>query len=153
MAENVLLQNMNVGGIWARDRRQIELWWPMVSRCGAGPNSWSTQPWLARYVAKALLIPNADTTDGVQLRTARQRKETKYRELLQSRRCRLVVLALEVGGCWSEEAVTFVRLLAKAKARTEPQLLRPAAQAAYFHRWTGILAMAAQRTFAGGYLA
>ena len=84
----------------------------------------------------------AATMDGVQLATARTRKEQKYRELLQSRRCRLVVLALEVGGRWSEEAVTFVRLLAMAKARTVPQLLRPAAQAAFFHRWTGVLAVA-----------
>ena len=41
-----------------------------------------------------------------------------------------------------------MRLLAKAKARTVPQILRPAAQAAYFHRWTGILAVAAQRSLA-----
>ena len=92
--------------------------------------------------------PNAATTDGVQLQSARRRKVLKYRELLQSRRCRLVVLALEVGGRWSEEAVTFVRLLAKAKARTVPQLLRTAAQAAFVHRWTGILAVAAQRALA-----
>ena len=58
------------------------------------------------------------------------------------------MLALEVGGRWSEEAVCFVRLLAKAKARTVPQLVRSAARAAYFHRWTGILAVAAQRAFA-----
>ena len=43
-------------------------------------------------------------------------KEQKYHELLASRRCRLVVMALEVGGRWSEEAVRFVRLLAKANA-------------------------------------
>ena len=55
------------------------------------------------------------------------------------------MLALEVGGRWSEEAVRFVRLLAKAKARTVPQLIRSAAKAAFFHRWTGILAVAAQR--------
>ena len=62
--------------------------------------------------------PGAATTDGTQLGTARTRKEVKYRELLASRRCRLVVLAIEVGGRWSEEAVRFIRLLAKAKART-----------------------------------
>ena len=58
------------------------------------------------------------------------------------------MLALEVGGRWSEEAVRFVRLLAKAKARTVPPLVRSAAKAAFFHRWTGILAVAAQRAFA-----
>ena len=91
--------------------------------------------------------PGAAITDGTQLQTARTRKEQKYHELLASRRCRLVVLALEVGGRWSEEAVQFVRLLAKAKARTVPQLIRSAAKAAFFHRWTGILAVAAQSVF------
>ena len=33
-------------------------------------------------------------------------------ELLQTRRCKLVVLAIEVGGRWSQEATTFLRLLA-----------------------------------------
>ena len=37
-------------------------------------------------------------------------------------RARLVVLALEVGGRWSEEAKIFLRLLARARARSEPRL-------------------------------
>ena len=92
--------------------------------------------------------PGAAANDGTQLRVARTRKEQKYHELLASRRCRLVVLALGVGGRWGNEAVRFVRLLAKAKARTVSQLVRSAAKAAFFHRWTGILAVAAQRAFA-----
>ena len=42
----------------------------------------------------------------------------------------------------------FVHLLAKAKARTVAPLVRSAANAAFFHRWTGILAVAAQRALA-----
>ncbi len=38
--------------------------------------------------------------------------------------------------------------LAKAKARTVPTILRPSVRAAYFHRWTGMLAVAAQRALA-----
>ena len=84
---------------------------------------------------------------------ARARKERKYRELflyllLASRRCRLVVLSLEVGGRWSEEAATFVRLLAKAKARAFPPVLRRSVQMAYTCRWTGLLAVAAHRAYA-----
>ena len=90
--------------------------------------------------------PHAAREDGVQLRVARGRG--KYRELLATRRCRLVVFALEVGGRWSEEAVGFVRLLAKARARADPELLRSASAAGYLHRWTGILAVAAQRALA-----
>ena len=82
------------------------------------------------------------------MHTARRRKEAKYRELLHSRRCRLVVLAIEVGGRWSEEALDFVRLLAKSKARAYPPILRKSAQLAWANRWTGLLAVAAHRAFA-----
>ena len=55
---------------------------------------------------------------------------------------------MEVGGRWSEEAATFVRLLAKAKARAFPSILRRSLQLAYQQRWTGLLAVAAQRALA-----
>ena len=47
------------------------------------------------------------------------RKEP-YPELLQNRRCRLVVLGIEVGGRWSNEASNFIRMLANARARSSP---------------------------------
>ena len=56
------------------------------------------------------------------IHTARRNKERTYPELLQSRRCKLVVLAIEVGGRWSQEAATFIRLLAKSKARQAPAI-------------------------------
>ena len=147
VAENVLLQNMNLPGISAWDHRQIEVVANGLPLWGGAQLAVDTT--LVSPVRRnGTPQPNTAIADGVQLRTARTRKEQKYRELLQSRRCRLVVLALEVGGRWSEEAVDFVRLLAKAKARTVPQLLRSAAQAAFIHRWTGILAVAAQRALA-----
>ena len=43
--------------------------------------------------------------------------------------CRLVVLALEVGGRWSSEAAPFVRLFARCRARAVPRPLRPAIRA------------------------
>ena len=60
--------------------------------------------------------PNAAEYDGVVLQQARD-KETTYPELVASRRCKLVVLAIETGGRWSEEAVHLVRQLSQAKAR------------------------------------
>ena len=81
------------------------------------------------------------------------RKQAKYAELLRSRRCRLVVLALEVGGRWSEEALEFIRLLARAKVRSAPRLLRRSAQMAWTSRWMGLLAVAAHRAFASSLLA
>ena len=44
-------------------------------------------------------------------------------------RARLVVVAMEVGGRWSPEALIFMRLLARAKARHEPNLGCAAARA------------------------
>ena len=56
--------------------------------------------------------------DGVALAEARRTKERTCSELVgPGSRARLVVLALEVGGRWSEEAKIFVRLLARARAR------------------------------------
>ena len=62
---------------------------------------------------------------GAALAAARRAKERAYPELTRATRCRLVVLGLEVGGRWSSEAATFVRLLARAKARSYPPPSRP----------------------------
>ena len=63
--------------------------------------------------------------DGVALATARRRKERTYPELVGlNRRARLVVLAIEVGGRWSQETRTFLSQVAKAKARGDTPLMR-----------------------------
>ena len=147
VAENVRLQAMNLGGISVHDGREIEV-------VANGLPLWHG----AQLAVDTTLVspvrrngqphPRAASEDGRQLAVARQRKEQKYHELLASRRCRLVVVALEVGGRWSEEALQFVRQLAKAKARAAPALIRASVRAAYLHRWTGSMAVAAQRAFA-----
>ena len=48
----------------------------------------------------------------------------------------------------SDEALDFVRLLAKSKARSYPRLLRKSAQLAWSSRWMGLLSVAAQRALA-----
>ena len=53
-----------------------------------------------------------------------------------------------MGGRFSREAAAFLRQLAKARARESPARLRPAVQRASLHRWTGMLAVAAQRALA-----
>ena len=84
--------------------------------------------------------------DGVALRlrvrgrAARFRKERTYPELVgPRRRARLVVLAGEVGGRWSEETRQFLSLLAKAKARPEPPILQKRMEQAWRMRWGSIL--------------
>ena len=63
-----------------------------------------------------------------------------------------VVFGIETGGRWSEEAATFLRLLAQARAASAPVAVRRAAQAVWVYRWSGILSVAAQRAFAASLL-
>ena len=65
----------------------------------------STPPWCRPCLAR-------ECPTGPAAGTQAQRwaaKEQAYSELLRSARCRLVVLAVEVGGRWSKEAASFVR--------------------------------------------
>ncbi len=92
--------------------------------------------------------PRAADVDGAACQAARRRKTRTYPELSgENDRARLVVIALEVGGRWSSEAWAFVRCLARARAREEPDLLRRKAQASWHRRFVGIMAVAAQRAF------
>ena len=135
--------------------------WPSAARaaaaaakragCGSGLSRWSrnscatrdttiVSPLTANGVARSL----RDPARPIALQEARRRKEATYPELVGNARCRLVVLGAEVGGRWSAEAAEFVRLLAHAKARAAPAVLR----GAYVHRWSGLLAAAASLAFA-----
>ena len=97
--------------------------------------------------------PRADVEPGRSVTAAARRKRHgTYPELLRARRCRLVVIALEVGGRFGTEAATFLRLLARHRAATIPAHLRPAAQTAWVARWAALLAVAAQHAFASSLL-
>ena len=90
--------------------------------------------------------PQCARVDGAALSEARRRKQRTYPELSGTQgRARLVVLAAEVGGRWSDEARAFVSQLAKAKARAVPRVLAGRARQ---HRWSSMLACAAARAFA-----
>ena len=74
----------------------------------------------------------AARVDGIALEAAHQRKERTYRELVGPRsRAKLVVLAREVGGRWSAETSTFLRLLAAARARSETPVLQKRSEQAW----------------------
>ena len=68
--------------------------------------------------------PHAADKDGAVLLQARRDKETTYPELASSGRCKLVVLAIETGGRWSEEAVQTMKMLAHSKARDAPSYMQ-----------------------------
>ena len=75
-------------------------------------------------------------------------KETTYPELVESGRCRLVVVAIETGGRWSDEAVHLFRMLAFAKARESPPALKWPVVLAWERRWTRMLATTCGVAFA-----
>ena len=90
----------------------------------------------------------AARVDGATLDAARLDKEDKYAELVGGRRCQLVVVAVETGGRWSDEAVAFLQALASARARAAPPYLRRATQFAWLRRWSRVLATACSVAFA-----
>ena len=63
-------------------------------------------------------------------------------------RARLVVLAAEMGGRWSQEASIFLRDLAKARAQAAPLILQGRVQAAHLRRWSSLLTCSLARAFA-----
>ena len=83
----------------------------------------------------------ADWKDAAVADAARASKELKYPEFARGNRCRLVVLAVEVGGRFSGETVEFFRQLAAAKSSSAPSYLRTSAAAAYERRWSRMLAV------------
>ena len=99
--------------------------------------------------ADCLPRTGAAARDGVALTTARLRKQRTYPELSgRHRRCRLVVLATEIGGWWSSETRDFLRALARFRARSEPPLLRKRVEQAWRLRWWSILSCTAARALA-----
>ena len=90
----------------------------------------------------------AASTPGVALRRARRRKEQTYPELHGAGgRARLVVLAAEVGGRWSNEAAQFLGELAAFKASTALEILRERVRGAWLRRWRNILSCSAAKAF------
>ena len=58
------------------------------------------------------------------------------------------MLALELGGRWSAEAATFIKLLARLRARAPPASSRGPTISAFALRWSALLSFAAARAFA-----
>ena len=90
---------------------------------------------------------------GVALVAARRRKTRTHPELSGERgRAKLVVLAGEIGGRFSEEAHSFLRTLARAKVRSIPEPLRSRARQSWMHRWGSMLPCAVAHAFASSLL-
>ena len=91
--------------------------------------------------------------DGVAIEAAERRKISTYPELVGPHsRAKLVVLAVEVGGRWSEQTRAFLSQLAHTRARQETPLMRRRAEQAWRLRWGGMLACAAAKAVASSLL-
>ena len=99
-------------------------------------------------VAAGEACTGAAGEDGIVLRKARADKESKYDELLGGGRCRLVVVGIETGGRWSEEAVSFVKSLAAVRAREAPDYLLTSEMWTWQRRLTRILGIACANAYA-----
>ena len=96
--------------------------------------------------------PGADMEPGLALAQAEERKSRTYPEFGQQGRCKLVVLALEVGGRWSTATQTFLRALARGRALASPSHSRAALAHALQRRWGQMLAVAANTAFSSSLL-
>ena len=97
--------------------------------------------------------PRRVHVDGVALATARQRKERRCPELVGRRgRARLVVLAVEVCGRWSQETQRFLSSPARAKAPSVPPLLRKRVEQAWRLRWGSLFSCTVARAVASSLL-
>ena len=147
---NQRLADMDIPGISASDGRIIELvandlpssanphGLPLVCDVTMG------SPLRANGTAR----PRAHAEPGVAIANAEQNKVRRYPELVDSTRCKFVVLACEVGGRWSATCCQFVRDLAEAKSRAAPRRLQRSTARAWEDRWSGMLAVAAQDALA-----
>ena len=122
------------------DRIRGDLKWSRTGcLCSMDLNSRLTPPWSLPWGGTAQPGPLCARVDGATLvRTPS----------FSGANGRLVVLACEVGGRWSEESMSFSSQLAKAKVRHEPPTIRASARHTWLRRWSSILACSASRSFA-----
>ena len=109
MTTNTRLMDLNIDNIQRQDDRRIIVIANGLPLWGGVPLAIDTT--LVSPLTRASEPRSrAGRYAGAAVQDARRAKESACPELLQTRRCKLVVLAIEVGGRWSQEATTFLRL-------------------------------------------
>ena len=147
VATHVLVSDLNVPRTSRPDNRRIEViahGLPLHNGAQLAVDTTMVSPLTSSGVPR----PQGRQPGPPALRAARRAKERTYPELVGGSRCRLVVLAMEVDGRWSQEAADFIRLLAQARSRSVVPALRQAAVQASIARWSAMLTLAAQAPFA-----
>ena len=143
---NAYLRDMNIG-VSSVDERRVEVLAQDLP-CFGGAQLAVDVTLVSALCSSGEPQPHAAEVDGAALERARHVKEATYPELAASERCRLVVLAIETGGRWSEEAVHTIRQLAIARARDVPQYMTHQVSWAWERRWTRRLATTCAVAFA-----
>ena len=91
---------------------------------------------------------NSHRRSRVALSEARKDKERRYPEFVNATRCRLVVVGMEVGGRWSQEAAHFLEQLAWQKARDSLPALQRATALGWQKRWAELVSVSAMKALA-----
>ena len=152
VSTNVMVRDLDLRAPDVHDGRRLEVVAEGLPLFGGAQLALDTTLFSALH-CDGSARPHAANVDGVALVAARRRKELTYPKLVGPHsRARLVVLAGEVGGRWSAETMSFLGLLAKARARSETLLLRRRVEQARRIRWGSMLACAAARAFAASLL-
>ena len=151
MTTNTRLMELNIGNIQRQDDRRIEVianGLPLWGGVQLAIDTTLVSPLIRAGEPRS----RAGRYAGAAVQDARRAKERTYPELLQTRRCKLGVLAIEVGGRWSQETTTFLPLLAQAKARTIPARRKASFTNALIHRWSAQITHAAMTAYAASLL-
>ena len=126
-AQNACLHDMNIG-VSSMDERRVEVLAQDLPCFGVHNSLWDVTL-VSVLCSSGEPQPHAAEVDGVALERTQHVKEATHPELAASERCRLVVLTIETGGQWSEEA-----------ARDVPQHMTQQVSWAWERRWTRVLA-------------
>ena len=143
--QNVLLRDLNVS-VSSRDERRIEVIASGLPVLGGAQLAVDVtlRSVLSRDGAHR---PNADWKDGACAEAARRDKEATYPELVDGSRCKLVVLALEVGGRIGSEALTFLEQLGEAKYYVDPALHSRRRYVRFIRKLTTVGLVSCSRTY------
>ena len=143
---NEKLRNMRIG-VQPEDRRRVEFAVYNLPFSGIPLLCDVTQ--VSPISSNGNPHPKTCTCPGISLEKAESKKHKNYREAAERRGdVKLVTLACEVGGRWSETCIHWVRRLAIHKASQQPMHLQKATEYAFSARWWSLLSVAAQRAFA-----
>ena len=142
-----MAHDMGLPGVHPADTRRIEVLatgLPLCAGIPAAVDATLSSPLHADGQAWA----KADVEGGVAIARAEASKGKTYPELVDSPVVRLVTLACETGGRWSQQCANIVALLAAFRARAAPRHLQLSARIGFESRWWALLSVAQQDALA-----